>query len=80
MEKIKTFIKVLEKLCRTKNFGYFVSAIAIIGMGLKLNNLPLLWFPFSLCGACGLLVYNWRRGDLPQVLLFMATIIALLFI
>jgi uncharacterized phage-associated protein len=81
MENIKAFIKFLEELCRTKNFGYFVSAIAILGMGLRLNHTPLLlWFPVSLCGACGLLVYNWRRGDLPQVLLFMATIIALLFI
>ncbi len=80
MEKIKAFIKFLEELCRTKNFGYFVAVIAIVGMGLKLNHFPFLWLPVSLCGACGLLVYNWRRRDLPQVLLYSAAIVALLFV
>ena len=80
MEKIKTFIKVLDELCRTKIFRCFVSAIAVVRMCLTLNHVPFVLLSVSLCGACGLLVYNRRRGDLPKVLLFIATIIALLFI
>lgn len=80
MEKIKAFIKFLEEFCRTKNFGYIVATIAIVGMCLKLNHVLFIWRPISLIGAAGLLAYNWRKRDVPQVLLFFAAIIGLIFI